>query len=46
MGIKIPRNQNTAFKFEQRMLMDAMLDEDIKLITCKGKAGRVKLWLQ
>ena len=27
---------------EQRMLMDALLDEDIKLITCCGKAGTGK----
>ena len=37
MGIKIPKGiRIQPLNLEQRMLMDAMLDEDIKLITCRG----------
>ena len=40
MGIKIPKGIRVQpLNLEQRMLMDALLDEDIKLITCRGKAG-------
>ena len=43
MGIKIPKGiRIQPLNLEQRMLMDAMLDEDIKLITCRGKAGTGK----
>ena len=43
VGIKIPKGiRMTALNDEQRMLMDAILDEDIKLVTCRGKAGTGK----
>ena len=43
MGIKIPKGiRIQPLNNEQRMLMDALLDEDIKLITCRGKAGTGK----
>ncbi len=43
MGIKIPKGiRFNPLNNEQRMLMDALLDEDIKLITCMGKAGTGK----
>ena len=43
IGIKIPKGINIhPLNNEQRMLMDALLDEDIKLITCLGKAGTGK----
>ncbi|MDC3132165.1 PhoH family protein [Opitutae bacterium] len=43
MGIKIPKGIRVQpLNLEQRMLMDALLDEDIKLITCRGKAGTGK----
>lgn len=43
IGIKIPKGiRISPLNEEQRMLMDAMLDEDIKLITCTGKAGTGK----
>lgn len=42
-GVKIPKGINIhPLNDEQRMLMDAMLDEDIKLVTCSGKAGTGK----
>ena len=42
-GIKIPKGINIyPLNDEQRMLMDALLDEDIKLVTCTGKAGTGK----
>ncbi len=42
-GIKIPKGIRIhPLNTEQRMLMDALLDEDIKLITCSGKAGTGK----
>ena len=42
-GIKIPKGINLhPLNAEQRMLMDALLDEDIKLVTCSGKAGTGK----
>jgi len=42
-GVKIPKGINIhPLNDEQRMLMDAMLDEDIKLVTCCGKAGTGK----
>ncbi|MEM7791324.1 MAG: PhoH family protein [Verrucomicrobiota bacterium] len=42
-GIKIPKGIRIhPLNDEQRMLMDALLDEDIKLITCCGKAGTGK----
>lgn len=42
-GIKIPKGVRiNPLNEEQRMLMDALLDEDIKLITCCGKAGTGK----
>ncbi|MFU8847105.1 MAG: PhoH family protein [Opitutales bacterium] len=42
-GIKIPKGINLyPLNDEQRMLMDALLDEDIKLVTCSGKAGTGK----
>ncbi len=43
VGIKIPKGIRLHPKNdEQRMLMDALLDEDIKLVTCRGKAGTGK----
>lgn len=43
VGIKIPKGiRINPLNEEQRMLMDALLDEDIKLITCCGKAGTGK----
>jgi PhoH-like ATPase len=43
MGIQIPKGIRIhPLNNEQRMLMDALLDEDIKLITCCGKAGTGK----
>ena len=43
VGIKIPKGiRINPLNQEQRMLMDALLDEDIKLITCCGKAGTGK----
>ncbi len=43
VGIKIPKGiRINPLNDEQRMLMDALLDEDIKLITCCGKAGTGK----
>ena len=43
VGIKIPKGVRISpLNEEQRMLMDALLDEDIKLITCCGKAGTGK----
>ena len=43
MGIKIPKGiRIQPLNHEQRMLIDALLDEDIKLITCNGKAGTGK----
>lgn len=42
-GVKIPKGINIhPLNAEQRMLMDALLDEDIKLVTCSGKAGTGK----
>ena len=42
-GIKIPKGiRINPLNDEQRMLMDAMLDEDVKLVTCMGKAGTGK----
>jgi PhoH-like ATPase len=42
-GIKIPKGiRISPLNDEQRMLMDALLDEDIKLVTCTGKAGTGK----
>ncbi|HKK17643.1 MAG TPA: PhoH family protein [Opitutales bacterium] len=42
-GVKIPKGINIyPLNDEQRMLMDALLDEDIKLVTCSGKAGTGK----
>ena len=38
MGIKIPKGiRIQPLNHEQRMLIDALLDEDIRLITCSGK---------
>lgn len=43
VGIKIPKGiRISPLNDEQRMLMDAILDEDIKLVTCSGKAGTGK----
>ena len=43
VGIKIPKGiRINPLNEEQRMLMDALLDEDIKLVTCMGKAGTGK----
>lgn len=43
VGIRIPKGiRINPLNEEQRMLMDALLDEDIKLITCCGKAGTGK----
>ena len=43
VGIKIPKGiKINPLNDEQRMLMDALLDEDIKLVTCSGKAGTGK----
>lgn len=43
MSVKIPKGiRIKPLNEEQRMLMDALLDEDIKLITCCGKAGTGK----
>ncbi|MGJ8653922.1 MAG: PhoH family protein [Opitutaceae bacterium] len=43
VGIKIPKGiKINPLNDEQRMLMDAILDEDIKLVTCCGKAGTGK----
>ncbi len=43
VGIKIPKGiKINPLNDEQRMLMDALLDEDIKLVTCCGKAGTGK----
>jgi len=43
VGIKIPKGiRINPLNDEQRMLMDALLDEDIKLVTCCGKAGTGK----
>ena len=43
VGIKIPKGiRINPLNDDQRMLMDALLDEDIKLITCCGKAGTGK----
>lgn len=42
-SIKIPKGVRfSPLNDEQRMLMDALLDEEIKLITCIGKAGTGK----
>ncbi len=42
-GVRIPKGINIhPLNDEQRMLMDALLDEDIKLVTCSGKAGTGK----
>lgn len=42
-SIKIPKGiRLNPLNDEQRMLMDALLDEDIKLVTCTGKAGTGK----
>jgi PhoH-like ATPase len=42
-GVKIPKGINIyPLNAEQRMLMDALLDEEIKLVTCTGKAGTGK----
>ena len=42
-SIKIPKGVRfNPLNNEQRMLMDALLDEDIKLVTCIGKAGTGK----
>jgi PhoH-like ATPase len=42
-SIKIPKGvQFNPLNDEQRMLIDALLDEDIKLVTCIGKAGTGK----
>ena len=41
--VKIPKGVHfSPLNDEQRMLMDALLDEDIKLVTCIGKAGTGK----
>ncbi len=43
VGIQIPKGiRISPLNDEQRMLMDALLDEDIKLVTCRGKAGTGK----
>ena len=43
VGIKIPKGiRLNPLNDEQRMLMDALLDEEIKLVTCIGKAGTGK----
>jgi PhoH-like ATPase len=43
VGVKIPKGIRIhPLNAEQRMLMDAILDEDIKLVTCIGKAGTGK----
>jgi PhoH-like ATPase len=43
VGVKIPKGiRISPLNEEQRMLMDALLDEDIKLVTCTGKAGTGK----
>jgi PhoH-like ATPase len=43
VGVKIPKGIRIhPLNSEQRMLMDALLDEDIKLVTCTGKAGTGK----
>jgi PhoH-like ATPase len=43
VGMKIPKGiRINPLNDEQRMLMDALLDEDIKLVTCMGKAGTGK----
>jgi PhoH-like ATPase len=43
VGVKIPKGIRIhPLNAEQRMLMDALLDEDIKLVTCIGKAGTGK----
>jgi len=43
VGVKIPKGARVQPQnAEQRMLMDALLDEDIKLVTCRGKAGTGK----
>lgn len=43
VGVKIPKGIRIhPLNAEQRMLMDALLDEDIKLVTCSGKAGTGK----
>jgi len=43
IGVKIPKGiRISPLNEEQRMLMDALLDEDIKLVTCAGKAGTGK----
>lgn len=43
VGVQIPKGIRIhPLNSEQRMLMDALLDEDIKLITCTGKAGTGK----
>ncbi len=43
VGVKIPKGiKISPLNDEQRMLMDALLDEDIKLVTCCGKAGTGK----
>jgi PhoH-like ATPase len=43
VGVKIPKGIRLyPLNAEQRMLMDALLDEDIKLVTCSGKAGTGK----
>ena len=43
VGVQIPKGIRIhPLNPEQRMLMDALLDEDIKLITCSGKAGTGK----
>ncbi|MEC7487173.1 MAG: PIN domain-containing protein, partial [Verrucomicrobiota bacterium] len=46
VGIKIPKGiRINPLNHDQRMLMDALLDEDIKLITCCGKAGTGKTFI-
>jgi PhoH-like ATPase len=43
VGVQIPKGIRLhPLNAEQRMLMDALLDEDIKLVTCSGKAGTGK----
>lgn len=43
LSIKIPKGVNfRPLNNEQRMLIDALLDDEIKLITCIGKAGTGK----
>ena len=43
VGVKLPKGIRLhPLNDEQRMLMDALLDEEIRLITCRGKAGTGK----